>query len=125
MTSLFGSRMDSHIQRLIDDNPNLSNAVLGRLAGLTRKQVFTYRKVTETRPKWLHKGRGIPFVSRFVVDSSTIAWRVECKGRAITSSSNLRNVVDNVDRVIYCLENNNGKLPSKVLDNMKFIGRNL
>ncbi|CAL9960924.1 hypothetical protein VPHK24_0064 [Vibrio phage K24] len=117
--------MDSQMQRLINDNPNLSNAVLGRFTGLTRKQVFTHRNATGTRPNWLHKGKGIPFVSRFIVDLSTIAWRVECKGRAITSSSNLRNVVDNVDRVIYCLENNDGKLPSKVLDNMKFIGRNL
>ena len=123
MISLCGLKMDSQIQRLIDDNPNLSNAALGRFTGLTRKQVFTYRKVTETRPNWLHKGKGVPFTSRFIVDSSTIAWRVECKGRAITSSSNLCNVIDNVDRVIYCLENNNGKLPSKVLDNMKFIGR--
>ncbi len=113
--------METRIQKLIDDNPNLSNAALGRFTGLTRKQVFSYRRKNQIKPNWFHKGKGIPFTSRFIVDQSTIAWRVECKGRAITSSSNFRNVIDNVDKVIYCLEINNGKLPSKAFDNMNFI----
>ncbi|CAM0043327.1 hypothetical protein VPHK392_0020 [Vibrio phage K392] len=103
--------MDSRVERLIRDNPNLSNAVIGRISGLTTKQVFAYRVKNKLKPVWFHKGKGVPFISRFIVDSSTIAWRIECKGAAITSSSSFINVLENVDRVIYCLENNNGQLP--------------
>lgn len=101
--------MDERFERLIEDNPNLSHSALARFTGLTKKQVFAFRKKKEISPNWFHKAVGIPFMSQFVVDGSTIAWRIECNSRGIYSSSMFDNVMDNLDRLIYALDN--GGLP--------------
>ncbi|AUR95819.1 hypothetical protein NVP1213O_43 [Vibrio phage 1.213.O._10N.222.54.F10] len=117
MISLYGLKMDSRIERLILDNPNLSTTALCRLTGLSVGVVNRIR----VKPLWTHKGKGIPFMC-FVNRKEQACHQVSVRGRLVFNGL-LTKAIENVDRVIYCLENNNGKLPSKVFDNMGFIGR--
>ncbi len=110
--------MDSQLERLILDNPHLTSTVLMSITGLSKRQVLNIKNTGE----WIYSGVGIPFMS-FINCNERPHYRVHKNRRTIYQGIFSR-AVENVDRLIYCLENNNGKLPSKVFDNMEFIGRN-
>lgn len=112
--------MDSQLVRLISDNPNINNDALARIAGVSRQSIGRLKRKLCIEPKWIHCGIGLPFVN---YDKSVTAYQVRKSGRRIHFGS-FELAMVNLDRLIYCLENNNGKLPSKVFDNMEFIGRN-
>lgn len=104
--------------RLIEDNPNLSSSVLARLIGVDRSRVSRARK----KPFWSHSGVGIPYVHCKI--TSSVYLQLICKGRAIASGK-LNHILENLDRLIFCLENNNGELPKTtneaVLGGLRFI----
>ena len=95
--------MNNQQLQLIKDNPNLSSAAIARLIGVSRWTVSKHRE----KPNWTHKGSGIPFVS---FSPSSGQYKVRCKRRDIYKGK-FNSCMENLDRLIYCLENNNGKLP--------------
>ena len=107
------------IERLINDNPNLSGGAIERLVGVSRMTVSRYRP----RPIWSHSGCGVPYLSRTVTKDG-LYFRVQFKGRNLFNGT-FDNAIENVNRLIYCLENNNGKLPRTlnqvVFDDLEFI----
>ncbi|AUR89000.1 hypothetical protein NVP1231O_48 [Vibrio phage 1.231.O._10N.261.49.F8] len=111
--------MDSHIQRLIDDNPNINSTAISKLTGVPTRRIERNRDTAV----WRYKGRGLPFVS--FCNTRLSAFYCVTYKRKLIYKGNIAGSIECVDRLIFCLENNDGKLPSKVLDNMKFIGRNL
>lgn len=94
--------------QLINDNPNLSGAAIGRLVGVSRWTVNEHKE----SPAWTHKGVGIPFVSFNKANGQHV---VRCKRREIFKGK-FTKCMENLDRLIYCLENNNGKLPRTMSD---------
>lgn len=112
-----GMKIDNQQLQLIKDNPNLSSAAIARLIGVSRWTVSEHRE----NPKWTHKGKGIPFVS---FSPSSGQYKVRCKRRDIYKGK-FNNCMENLDRLIYCLENNNGKLPmtteESIFSNLNFI----
>ncbi|AZF88634.1 hypothetical protein [Vibrio phage P23] len=94
---------------LIKDNPNLSSSALARLIGVDRSRVSRARK----KPLWSHSGVGIPYTCRKV--TSSVYLQLMCKGRSIASGK-LNHILENLDRLIFCLENNNGELPKTTND---------
>lgn len=107
------------VERLIQDNPNLSTVALCRLTGLT---VWAIDKIRD-KPTWRHKGVGVPFMC-FVNRKEQACHQVSVKGRLVFNGL-LSEAFEYVDRVIYCLENNNGKLPPTLsewsLSDLEFI----
>ena len=107
-------------ERLIMDNQNLSSSIIASLIGLHKNTVINAKKRLGINPKWFHFGRGIPFVD---YDRVLTAYRIRKDGRKIYNGS-FSSVMENLDRLIYCLDNNNGKLPPTmkeyVFDNLKF-----
>lgn len=101
--------MDKQIERLIADNPNLSSASIARLAGISRYAVGRLKAKMEHKQNWSHRGCGIPFVSQSV-NKDGVYLSLWFSGRVL-SKGNIEGVMDNLDRLIYCLENNEGKLP--------------
>ncbi|CAH9015776.1 putative winged helix-turn-helix DNA-binding domainprotein [Vibrio phage 120E34-1] len=99
--------MDNRIERLIRDNPTLSSARIAKLVGLHRNTVINAKKRLEVDSEWFHFGVGIPFVD---YDSSSTSYRVRKDGQKVYDGS-FNGAMDNLDRLIYCLENNNGQLP--------------
>lgn len=97
--------MNRHQIQLINDNPNLSGAAIARLIGVDRRSVNRYRE----RPNWTHNGKGIPYVYDCITKDGVYK-KVVYRGRTLAKGK-LETVITNVDRLIYCLENNNGKLP--------------
>lgn len=113
------------IKKLIQDNPNLSTSALCRLTGSNRRSI----EEAKERAKWSHNGKGIPFLSTGLTGGTLgaeINYKVRCKGRTLASCSSMASAMLNVDRLVYCLENNDGKLPSRpeiktIFDNLGFI----
>lgn len=107
--------------QLIRDNPNLSSAALARFTGLTYGRVHKARG----NQSWSHKGYGIPFMC-FVNRKDQACYQVSVKGRLVFNGL-LAEAIEYVDRVIYCLENNDGKLPPPLsewsLSNITFINK--
>lgn len=91
--------------QLIHDNPNLSSAALARLIGVDKSTVSRNR----TAPLWKHSGVGIPFVYDSM-NPDGVYKALIFDGRTLARGK-LDAVMINLDRLIYCLENNNGKLP--------------
>lgn len=111
--------------QVILDNPNLSNSALARFLGIDRKKVARVKKSREIRALWKHSGIGIPFTSTYMTGDGLFT-EVVLKGRTISKTNKTEVVAESVDRLIHCLENNNGKLPpSNVegwsLQNLRFI----
>lgn len=113
-------------QRLIIDNPNVNTATLVRFLGSTRDRVERYRYKNKLKGNWSYKATGIPFMS-LLRTRDGICHHVNCKSRKIHSGS-FAVAMENVDRLIYCLDNNNGKLPQSmneyVFNNLRFGVRN-
>ena len=90
--------------QVIADNPNLSSSALARFLGINIKTVIANREKTN----WKHDGKTIPFLS--TVNHDGLRWFVQHGNRKIHRGS-FKNAIKNVDRLIYCLENNKGQLP--------------
>lgn len=91
--------------QLIADNQNLSSTALARLIGVDRRTVARNR----ASPLWKHSGVGIPYITTVnTVDG--LYYQVEFNKRVICRGS-FPLAMENLDRLIYCLEHNNGKLP--------------
>lgn len=113
--------MNAQQERLILDNPNLPDSKLASLTDLTVKQVSYYRFINNCRGEWFYKGSGIPFCA-FHQDG----YRVRKSGKKIFRGS-FAGAMINVDRLIYCLEND-GKhllktLEQKTFENLSFLER--
>lgn len=94
-------------ERLIKDNPNLSSSALAKLIGVHKNTVINFKKRAGIVSNWYHFGVGIPFVG---YDKSVTAYRVRKDGVRIFFGS-FKGAMLNLDRLIYCLDNNSGKLP--------------
>lgn len=108
-------------EMLILDNPNLTAATLSRFTGLSRNRVERFRTKRQAKANWVYRGYGIPFMA--VVDTTDcLCFRVY-KGRKLFVGR-FHKAIEMVDRLIFCLENNHGKLPPTmneyVFDNLKF-----
>jgi hypothetical protein len=105
----------------IKDNPNLSASALSSFLGIDRKTVERNRE----SPEWKHNGKSIPFMCFVIAESAH--WQVQFGSRMIHRGSFVE-AINNVDRLIYCLENNSGKLPRTlsdvVLGDLEFINAN-
>lgn len=112
-------------EQIIKDNPNLSSSALARFLGIDRKTVARVKKSLEIDVLWKHSGIGIPFTSTYITEDGLFT-EVVLKGRTISKTNKTEVTAESVDRLIYCLENNNGKLPTSnvegwSLENLKFI----
>lgn len=97
--------MNARQIQLIKDNPNLSNSALARFLCVSRDTV----RRTREKPKWKHRGVGIPYTN--IVDNCDgLYYRVEFNRRVISNGS-FELAMLNLDRLIFCLEHNDGKLP--------------
>ena len=101
---------DRRIEKLVSDNPNLSASKLAKLAGAHKNTIINVKKKLGVSPNWFHFGVGIPFID---YDSIVTAYRLRKDGRKIYNGS-FTGVMENLDRLIFCLENNNGKLPRTI-----------
>lgn len=112
--------------QLIKDNENLSTIVIARFLKVKPKSVSYFRNAYGYKGKWFHKGCGFPFVMEYIASGSTKSFRVEFSNRVIYSG-NIQGALTNLDRLIYCLENNNGKPPRTlnevVFGDLEFINR--
>lgn len=112
-------------KRLIDDNPNLSNTVLSRFLNVARGKILRYKSSIGLDSQWKHKGVGVPFTRRFNTKDGEFTIVSHKRNTIFTGTT--RNATINADRLIYCLENNNGKLPPTfdgwVMKNLEFIKR--
>ena len=110
--------------QLIRDNPNLGHAVLARLLGCGEATVRKARQSLGLSPKWSYKGVGIPFTCQGM---RTCGWYFTVtKDRRTLFQGNAKGMWLAVDRLIFCLENNNGRLPSSdpyYLVNLEFAKR--
>lgn len=112
--------------KIIMDNPNLSVSELARFLDLNVSTVGTIKRATCTGSKWKHSGCGIPFLSK-TIGKRGLIYKLRAKNRTVVSCSSFDSAMENLDRLIYCLENNNGKLPKSTSDfvfgGLEFIGR--
>ena len=97
--------MDKQIERLIEDNPNLSSSMIANLFGLHKNTVINAKKRLGVEFNWFHFGVGIPFVD---YDASSTSYRIRKDGRKIYDGS-FSGAMENVDRLIHALDN--GGLP--------------
>jgi hypothetical protein len=97
--------VDKQIERLIEDNPNLSSSMIANLVGLHKNTVINAKKRLGIKYNWFHFGVGIPFVD---YDASSTSYRIRKDGRKIYDGS-FNGAMENVDRLIYALDN--GGLP--------------
>lgn len=116
--------MNAQQERLIRDNPNLSNEVLAKLIGVTRKPVRLLKKKIGIKQKWSHRGNKIPFFHQSINENFVIENKVIFGKRKVHGGS-FSEAMINVDRLIYCLDND-GKhllktLEQKVFDDLEFI----
>ena len=112
-------------EQVIRDNPNLSSSALARFLGIDRKTVARVKDSLEINTNWKHSGVGIPFTSTYITEDGFFT-EVVLKGRTISKTNKIEVTSESVDRLIYCLENNDGKLPPSgvegwSLDNLRFI----
>lgn len=111
--------MNKQQLQLIKDNPNLSGAAIANLLGVHKSTVERNRE----KPLWKHSGVGIPYVYESV-NSDGVYKSLKFAGRTLAKGK-IESVLVNLDRLIYCLENNNGKLPmtteESIFSNLDFI----
>lgn len=93
------------IYTLFMDNPNLNNRKLSQLTGIDEATIS--RKRQAFKGNWVYKGVGLPFIQ---FNLSKAAYVLRYKNTTITEGS-LANALVNLDRLVYCLDNNNGMLP--------------
>lgn len=95
--------MDKQVERLITDNPNLCSSALSRLTGVNVRTLNRKRNSSA----WRYKGVGVPFLC-FVNSKDAAFYEVRCK-REYISRGAFEDLIENVDRLIYALDN--GGLP--------------
>lgn len=98
--------MNKYELQLIKDNPNLSGAELARIIGVNKSAV----NKTRLKPYWKHSGCGIPFLSHSI-GKRGLGYKLRAKNKNVVSCSSFESAMENLDRLIYCLENNGGNLP--------------
>lgn len=98
--------------RLISDNPNLSHTVLARLLNISESYIKKIRRVYLLGGKWMYRGDGIPF-TRQVETKDGIYYEVR-KNHQRLFRGNFYGAIEQVDRLLYCLNNNSGKLPPRL-----------
>jgi len=120
--------IQDHKIKLIIDNPNLSASELARFLSLKIQTVLMIKRATCTGSKWKHSGCGIPFLSK-TIGKRGLIYKLRTKNKTVVSCSSFDSAMENLDRIIYCLENNNGKLPKSTSDfvfgELEFIGRSV
>ena len=115
------SRLQPNKYQLIVDNPNLSTNVLARFLGVDKS---TVRRVKDKLEGYRHsfKGNNIPHLTSEIYNGG-FRYVAIYRGRKLGVGS-FDYCIEQIDRLIYCLENNNGKLPPRmneyVFDNLKF-----
>ena len=108
-------------ERLIIDNPNLSTNVIARFLGVDKS---TVRKVKQRMTGHRHsfKGNSIPHLTSEIYNGG-FRYVAIYRGRKLGVGS-FSYCIEQVDRLLFCLENNNGKLPPTfndvVFGNLKF-----
>lgn len=100
---------------LFMDNPNLTNRKLSQLTGIDEATIS--RKRLSYRGSWVYRGVGFPF-TQFSVSKAAYVLRYD--RRTITEGS-LTNVLMNLDRLIFCLDSNDGLLPTSYYKSIKTI----
>lgn len=109
------------IERLVRDNPNLSASKISSLAGVHKNTIINTRRKIGVNHQWFHFGVGIPFVD---YDPITTSYRVRKDGRKIYNGS-FFGAMESLDRLIFCLDNNQGKLPKtmeeSILSDLEFL----
>ena len=96
-------------EQVIRDNPNLSHRELARFLVISRYSVQRFRKAKSLTPLWKHDGRTIPFTYD-TMNPDGVYKLLKYKDRQLARGK-LETVMVELDRLIYCLEKNNGKLP--------------
>lgn len=96
--------------RAVIDNQNLSVSALSEFLNLKQGTIRTIRRCYGQHSFWKHSGCGVPFLSKTVGNRGLI-YKLRTKNKSVVSCSSLDSAITNLDRLIYCLENNNGKLP--------------
>lgn len=99
--------MNEQLKRLVRDNPNLSANKIARLSGVNKMTVIRMRKRLGVKTRWAHKGCGIPFL----YFSKVNIYHLVKYGKTVIHQGSFSGAMDNIDRLIFCLDNNNGKLP--------------
>lgn len=111
--------LSSQQLQLIHDNPNLSGAALARFLGVTKMSTSRARG----KSLWTYRGFGVPFLAEHRSQDG-MYWKVWYKEKNLANGL-FSYAIENVDRLIYCLENNNGKLPAPfgeaILKDLEFI----
>ncbi len=111
---------ESH-ERLIIDNPNLSTNVIARFLGIDKA---TVRKVKRRIAGHRHsfKGNNIPHLTSEIYNGG-FRYVAIYRGRKLGVGS-FNYCIEQIDRLLFCLENNNGKLPPTktdyIFNNLKF-----
>lgn len=112
--------MDSRQERLIIDNPNLQTNVLARLLGVDKA---TIRKFRGNRGVHIFKGHGIPYMTSEIYNGG-FRYVTVYQGRKLGVGS-FRYCIEQLDRLLFCLDSNNGKLPRTLnqctFDDLRFI----
>lgn len=118
--------MNAQQERLIRDNPNLSNEVIAKLINVHRNTIHSYRKRNEIIPKWYHIGNKIPFFTSYI-DKELVNKNVIKFGEKKIHEGSFKEAMISVDRLIYCVESNNRHLlktlKQNVFENLSFLGR--
>lgn len=114
--------LTSQHERLILDNPNLSTNKLARFLGIDKA---TVRKCKAKSP-FSFKGNNIPFMTSEIYNGG-FRYVTVYRGRKLGVGS-FKYCIEQLDRLLFCLESNNGKLPPTmneyVFGNLKFGGDN-
>lgn len=112
--------MNKQVERLVIENPNISSGKLAMLTGLKSHTIRNYRRRLGVKSFWHYSGVGIPFM---YFNAALVAYEIKKSNRDVFAGS-FHNALLNVDRLIYCLDNNNGKLPAarreSYLKNLEF-----
>lgn len=112
--------MNDRQKQLITDNPNLSSSKLSRFLGVSRIEIDKIRGATN----WRHSGLGIPFLSQSI-GKNGLSYKLRTKNITVVSCSSFNGAMENLDRLISCLENNDGNLPMSTKEfiycNLEFI----
>lgn len=94
---------------LILENPNLSNTVLASFLGISENQVRKFRARNGLSPNWKHDGKSIPFLR--TVNAQDRFFFVVAHGNKEIHRGGLKKAIEQVDRLIYALDNG-GSPPS-------------
>lgn len=98
--------------RLISDNPNLSHTVLAKLLNVSESYIKKIRRVYSLGGAWMYRGTGIPFTRQVETDAG-IYYEV-AKNHQRLFRGNFSGAIEQLERLLYCLHHNSGKLPPRL-----------